>query len=218
MALKLVTGLPKGCEYLADVVEEIAAKNGISPYLLLGILYAESNYGLALKPVGPGGGGDFIARPSNADRDKHMAEAPLPGVVKKEVDGIKARGITGKVMAWVPTTHGWGCGLFQIDYEAHFPFCKSGDWADPKKACQYACGILTSARKFLKGKHANMNAADLDRAMIAAYNAGAGRVNKFITEKKNIDGATFHTGYIDKICKRAEEHAGASGAWMCPTA
>lgn len=219
MALNLALALPKGQEYLSDVVEEVAKKNGLSPYLLLGIIYAESNYGLALKPVGPSGSGDFIARLADKDTNEKMLKNPLPGVVKKTLaEGIKARKIAGPCEAWVPTTNGWGCGLFQIDYEAHYEFCKSGDWTDPKKACNYACGILNSAKKFLKAKHPTMNAAQLDRAMIAAYNAGPGRVHKFITDNVDIDKCTFHPGYIDKICKRADEHAGASGAWLTPTA
>jgi hypothetical protein len=219
MALTLAKPLPKGCEYLADVCEEVAPKFGISPYLLLGFLYAESNFGLALKPVGPNGSGDFIARLADKDTNEKMAKNPLPGVVRKTLpDGIKARKIAGPCDAWVPTTTGWGCGLFQIDYEAHYEFCKSGDWADAKKACSYACGILVSGRKFLKGKHPEMKAHELDRAVIASYNAGAGRVHKFLVDKKDIDGCTFHPGYIDKICKKADELAGASGAWMTPTA
>lgn len=215
MALTLASPLPKGAEYLADVVEQVAATGGISPYLLLGILHAESAFGTALKPKGPTGSGDFFPRPCNPDRDKRMKAAPLPGVQRQTLkDGIPARKIAGPCDAWVPTTTGWGCGLFQIDYEAHYEFTKSGKWTDPTAACAYAVGILKSARASLKKLAPTLAGADLDRAMIAAYNAGAGRVAKMLASGKTLDDATFHPGYHTKIMKKADEFAGASGAWI----
>ncbi len=215
MSLALASALPKGSEYLAEIAEKVAPQGGVSPYLLLGILYAESNFGQALKPVGPAGSGDFIARLSTPDRDKKMAAFPLPGVVKKTLpDGIKARKIAGPCEAWVPTTNGWGCGLFQIDYEAHYEFCKSGQWTDPEKACAYAVGILKSARISLHKLLPELKGVDMDRAMIASYNAGAGRVAKFLKEGKSLDDCTFHPGYVDKICNKADALAGHSGSWM----
>lgn len=214
--MQLTKTLPAGTEYLLPVVKALSEKHNISGHLLLGILNAESRYGLALKPHGPTGSGDFIARQSTPDRDARMAKFPLPGVVKKQVDGIKARGITTPCMAWVPTTNGWGCGLFQLDYESHFDFCKSGDWVDPMKAGEYAITkILKPNRVFLAKKH-GLTGAALDRAMVASYNAGAGRVSKFLTDGKDIDTCTFHTGYIAKICGEADLLAGASGAFMSP--
>ena len=54
MSLHFASPLPKGAEYLADIAEAAAVANKMSPYLLLGICYAESNFGSALKPPGPG--------------------------------------------------------------------------------------------------------------------------------------------------------------------
>lgn len=214
MSLKLVKPLPAGTEYLAPLAEELAPKHGISPYLMLGVTFAESNYGLALKPKGPEGTGDFIARPSNAARDALMAKTPLPNVEKKMVPSIKSRNINTPTMAWVPTTTGWGMGLYQLDWESHFEFVRTGAWKDPRKAMEYALKLLASNKKFLAGKHPHLKEADLVRAMVASYNAGAGRVSKFITDKKDIDKCTFHEGYIDKICKKADELSGVSGSFM----
>lgn len=215
MALALAKPLPAGAEYLVPVVEDLGKRFGISPYLLLGFMYAESNYGLALKPKGPKGSGDYIARPCLSERDKRMAAFPLPGVVKKRVDSIPARGIKVPVDAWVPTTTGWGCGLWQVDYEAHFDFCKSGQWADPTKGGEYVITkILKPNRETLAKQFPKLDAVQLGRAMVASYNAGAGRVAKFIKEGKDIDGCTFHTGYIDKIIAKADELAGRKSAWM----
>jgi len=216
MALHLAKSLPAGTEYLLPVVEKLQAKHGVSAYLLLGFLNAESRYGLALKPANASGSGDFIARQSTPERDARLVKSPLPGVAKKQVDGIKARGITTPCMAWVPTTNGWGCGLFQLDYESHFDFCKSGAWLDPEKAGDYAVTkILKPNRTFLAKKH-GLSGVALEHAMVASYNAGAGRVSKFLEAKKDIDGCTFHPGYIAKVCGEADALAGASGAFMSP--
>lgn len=218
MALQLAVPLPKGTEYLAAVAEAAGTKHGISPYLLLGICYAESNYGLALKPAGPTGSGDFIARPCTPDRDAKMKAFPLPGVVRKNLPGgIKSRKIFKPVDAWVPTTTGWGCGLMQFDYEAHYDFCKSGAWTDPAKIMEQACVLLKGNRAFLAKKLPSLKAEALDRAMIASYNAGAGRVSKFVAEGKNLDACTFHPGYVDKIIAKADQLAGSKGAYRTVT-
>lgn len=215
MALHLAVALPKGTEYLADVAEKACAPHGLPPYLLLGICYAESNFGLALKPPGPAGSGDYIARPCSPERDKRMAQFPLPGVERKRLaDGIKARKIAGPVDAWVPTTTGWGCGLLQFDYEAHFDFCKSGAWKEPPRIFDQACKLLLEGRKVLKRRVPTLAGHDLDRAMIASYNAGAGRVANAVLDKKPLDSVTFHPGYVEKICGKADTLAGHSGAWV----
>jgi hypothetical protein len=214
MALRLSTPLPKGCEYLADVADKAAKAEGVSPYLLLGVCFAESNYGLALKPKGPEGSGDFIARPTSPDRDKRMAEAPLPGVERKVLpEGIKARKLAGPVDAWVPTHTGWGCGLMQFDYEAHYAFCKSGAWKKPEAIMQVAAKLLKQNAASLKKLSPKLSGHDLALAAIAAYNAGAGRVSKMLAAGKTLDDATFHPGYATKITKKAEELAGAVGIW-----
>lgn len=212
--MNIAKPLPAGTEYLIPLAEELAPKHGISPYLMLGVTYAESNYGLALKPKGPEGSGDFIARPSNPTRDALMAKTPLPGVEKKMVPSIKSRNINEPVMAWVPTTTGWGLGLYQLDWESHFEFVRTGAWKDPHKAMEYALKLLAGNKKLIAAKHPELQPYELVRAMVASYNAGAGRVNKFLADKKDIDTCTFHPGYIDKICKKADELAGASGAFM----
>jgi hypothetical protein len=138
-----------------------------------------------------------------------MKTSTLPGDERRKLsDGIPARKIAGPVEAWVPTTNGWGCGLFQIDYEAHFPFAKSGDWADPVKAGLCAAGLLTSARTTLAKAHPALSPDQLVRAMIAAYNAGAGRVSKAIAQGRLLESVTFHSNYVEKILSKASELGG----------
>lgn len=208
---------PAEMRALTEVAQRLAPLAGSSPWTILGICYAESLFGEALKPKGPSGSGDYIARICSPERDKRMKESPLPGVVRKKLaDGIKERKVAGPVDAWVPTTTGWGCGLFQLDYEAHYDFCKGGAWKDPEKAMAYALGILKGSRDTLRKMFPEMKAAPLEQATIAAYNAGAGRVGKFLREGKPLDGATFHPGYVQKITDKADELAGHSGAWLPP--
>lgn len=219
MPLSLAKPLPKGAEYLADVAEKAGSEHGVSPYLLLGICYAESNFGAALKPPGPAGSGDFIARPCSPERDARMKAFPLPGVARKTLpDGIKARKLAGPVEAWVPTTTGWGCGLMQFDYEAHYDFCRSGKWSEPAAIFAQACKLLVGNKSFLAKKHPALDRYALAQAVIASYNAGAGRVSKFLEAKKSLDEATFHPGYVAKICAKADELAGASASWAFPAA
>lgn len=218
MPLHLAQPLPKGTEYLVAAAEAAAASNPVTPYLLLGICFAESNFGLALKPPGPKGSGDYIPRPCTPDRDKRMATHPLPGVARKVLPGgIPARKIAGPCEAWVPTSTGWGCGLLQFDYEAHFEFCKSGAWMDPPRIFDQAAKLLLQGRKTLQQKCPGLTGADLDRAMIASYNAGAGRVAKAVLAKQPLDSVTFHPGYVKKICDKADSLAGHSGAWLVPS-
>lgn len=217
MSLPLASPLPKGTEYLIPVAADAATANKMSPYLLLGICFAESNFGLALKPPGPGGSGDYIARPATPDRNAKMAASPLPGVVRKVLpEGIKARKIAGPCDAWVPTHTGWGCGLLQFDYEAHFDFCKSGAWKEPARIFDQACKLLLSGRKVLAAKCPSLSGPALDQAMIASYNAGAGRVAKAVIANQPLDSVTFHPGYVKKICDKADQLAGHSGAWRMP--
>ena len=211
MALKLAVPLPQGAEYIADLAERLGPKYGISPYLLLGLCYAESNYGASLRPPGPQGTGDFIPRPASPDRDQRMRSFPLPGVERKNLPGgIPSRKILGAVDAWVPTHTGWGCGLMQFDYEAHYDFCKSGAWKDPARVIEQAAYLLASNRKAISNKMPALKGQPLEQAMIAAYNAGVKRVCQFILESRGIEQATFSPGYVQKICDKSDQLAGRS--------
>lgn len=211
----LVSPLPKGAEYLADVAENACAKNGLSPYLLLGLCYAESNFGQALKPQGPTGTGDFIPRPCSTERDARMKKAPLPGVQRKTLaNGIPSRQLTGSVDAWVPTSTGWGCGLLQFDYEAFFDFCASGDWKKPEAVFAKACELLLANRKLLVAKFPDMPGSDLDKAMLASYNAGVGRVSSALKKNNPLDSVTFHPDYVGKITRKADALAGRPNSWV----
>lgn len=209
MAYKFTDALPIHAVDLIPLVTELGPPAGISPYLLMGIAYAESNYGRALKD----GSGDFIPRQSNPTRDGAMKKNPLPAVVLRRLDnGIPARGIKTPVQAWCPTVVGWAVGPFQLDWESHRPFIERGAWKDLRATVGYVVNLLVANRKHL-ARECGVVGDALDEAMIASYNAGAGRVAKFVKAKKPVDDATFHTGYIKKIQAEADRVAGVAGAW-----
>lgn len=201
--------LPSHVRELGTLAAELAPAAGFSPWLVLGLAFAESNYGRALR----NGSGDFIPRPCNPVRDALLAKTPLPGAVQRTLaDGIPARGIKGPIAAWVPLTQGWGVGVFQIDWESHHSFIARGTWSQPRACMAYALEILATARAYLV-KACAVQGDELLDATLAAYNAGAGRVAKFLREDRDLDGATFHPGYIGKIKRKADELAGRTGAW-----
>lgn len=213
MTTDQIDRLPPHVQELARHAAELAPKRGFSPWLVLGLAFAESNFGRALR----NGSGDFIPRACNPVRDARLKKTPLPGAVCRTLaDGIPARKLKGPVAAWVPMAQGWGVGVFQIDWESHHEFIARGTWRDVRSCMDYALEVLEQARRHLS-KACGLRGDELLDATVAAYNAGAGRVAKFVREDRSLDGATFHPGYVAKIKKKADELAGASGAWRSPT-
>jgi hypothetical protein len=201
--------LPAEAQELLQLAETRAPARGFSHWLILGLAFAESNFGRALR----NGSGDFIPRPCNPVRDARLAATPLPAVVRRTLaEGIPSRRIVGPTQAWVPTTQGWGVGVFQIDWESHHDFIKRGTWRDVGACMDYALEVLATARDHLS-KACGLRGDELLTATIAAYNAGAGRVARFIREERDLDGATFHRGYVAKIKAKADELAGQAGSW-----
>lgn len=209
MTSEQIPRLPPHTQEIARLALELAPKRGFSPWLVLGLAFAESNFGRALRD----GTGDFIPRPCSPIRDSRMKTTPLPGVACRTLaDGIPARKMKGPLAAWIPTTHGWGVGVFQIDWEAHHDFIKRGTWRELRSCMEYALEVLARGRTYLS-QACGLRGDELLEATIASYNAGAGRVAKFIREDRSLDGATFHPGYVGKIKSKADELAGACGAW-----
>lgn len=209
MTPEQITRLPLHVRELARQAAELAPPAGFSPWLVLGLAFAESNFGRALR----NGTGDFIPRVSDPVRDARMRKTPLPGAVCRTLaDGIPARGIRGPVAAWVPTSTGWAVGIFQIDFEAHHDFVARGTWRDSRACMAYALEVLSKARRYLR-EACGLRGDELTEAAVAAYNAGAGRVARFVREEKSLAGATFRPDYLSKIKAKADELATASGAW-----
>lgn len=150
-----------------------AAHHGFAQALICGIGSRESAWGLALKPVGPGGCGDFFKRSFPTP----LRRGPLPG------DG------------------GYGRGLMQIDFDAH-EFARTGKWQDPVENIRYGSGVLADCRAFFQ-RRSNLTGVALLRAALAAYNCGPGNVLRALNSGLDVDYFTAHRNYSAETLNRA---------------
>ena len=158
-------------------IEDGAANAKVPSAFIYGIGSRESGWGLLLKPKGPSGTGDKVARKYT----KKFRPGPLPP------DGL-----------------GYGRGLMQIDYDAH-PFARmKDDWKDPALNIAYGCGVLRNNISFL-GKRSDLQftEASLLIAAIAAFNCGAGNVIKSLAAGDDVDARTAHHNYSQDVVARA---------------
>jgi hypothetical protein len=102
--------------YWAFILEG-AKTYGLSVAVIGAIGSKESQWGLALRPPGPGGAGDWTAR----NLAKWGSAMPTDGL-------------------------GWGRGLMQIDWYSN-PFARSGDWRDPRANILFGCELLAGKIK-----------------------------------------------------------------------
>jgi len=218
--------VPAGREAYVDAAFAVGNRTGISPWLLLGTLHAEGRFGRALTE-GPfirprnGGGfeladdrtgfrpytGDFIPRIATAALDAFMAAHPVPGIVRR----WHTRAKTGNLTAytgdmWVPTSGmiGWGWTPWQLDWKSFARELEAGAARNPEKATAAATALIKSNIRTLK--NAGFVGTDLVRAVIVAYNAGAGRV---ISKRRQTppvpwDEITAKAGYVDEVLTLAQ--------------
>jgi len=117
--------LPSAMQRYAGAILQAAQQNAVSPWLLAGIMWRESNGGMTLKPPGAHGTGDWAPRPKGS---RYFAFAnPATGMPP---DGL-----------------GWGRGLMQLDYGAEHAWVMTHDWGDPAtnigRAAFKLAGLLT---------------------------------------------------------------------------
>ena len=155
------------------VVDSAAGELGLSAALVAGLASRESAWGLALKPKGPGGTGDFF---------KRSCPTPL------------RRGT-------LPADGGFGRGLMQIDFDAH-EFARTGPWHDPQQNIRYGCKVLADNRAFFERK-CHLSESALLRATLAAYNCGPGNVLRALNSGLDTDYFTAHRNYSTDTLNRA---------------
>ena len=155
-------------------VTAAAAKHDLPAAVLAGIGSRESGWGLALRPPGPGGTGDFLRR----RYPTRFRSGQLP-----------------------PDGAGFGRGLLQIDFDAH-PFARSGPWRDPSANIDYGASVLATAMSFLRDR-SNLAGDRLLRAAVAAYNSGAGNVLRALTSGLDVDYYTAGHNYSADVLDRA---------------
>ncbi len=165
--------LAAATQYLA-FIKQGAQQYDIDVPVLGGLGSRESNWGLALKPAGTGGTGDF-ARRSAPTRFRQDALPPDGG--------------------------GFGRGLMQIDFDAH-EFARTGNWQDPQQNILYGCKVLADCLSFFQRKE-NLQGKLLLRAALAAYNCGPGNVLKAIRNGLDVDFYTAHRDYSEDVLNRA---------------
>ncbi|RMI02396.1 MAG: lysozyme [Calditrichaeota bacterium] len=163
-------------EKYRQYIEEASAKYNFQDSVIAGVGSRESHWGLALKPPGPGGTGDFFRR-SVPGPGGHRT-TPLP-----------------------PDGGGFGRGLMQIDYDYH-EFARTGNWKDPRANIDYGCKVLYQSRAHIARK-TNLRGLDLLRATLAAYNCGVGNVLRAIREGRDVDFFTSGRDYSRDVLNRA---------------
>jgi len=175
----LLSQLAEAAQYQPFILES-SEKYHFQPSIIAGLGSRESHWGLALKPKGPAGTGDFHER-------------TFPTSYR-----------TGPV----PPDGGFGRGLLQIDFDA-YEFARGDRWKNPRENILYCCQILAQAMRTIKRKAvAEKITADLSnrkilRAVLASYNAGSGRILKAIREEKDIDYYTTGRNYSADVLNRA---------------
>lgn len=156
------------------IIYEACDIHKIEPSIIAGIGSRESRWGLALKPPGPGGTGDFAPRQL---LNRHRT-GPLPA------DGL-----------------GFGRGLMQIDYDFH-EFARIGNWRIPEENINYAIKLLAGFMSLIERK-INLDKSNLIRAAVASYNAGPGRIFTAIRNSLDIDTYTSGGNYSIDVLNRA---------------
>ncbi|MCV6636910.1 hypothetical protein [Candidatus Albibeggiatoa sp. nov. NOAA] len=160
-------------ERYRSTIEAAAKRYGFQPSVLCGIGSRESHWGLALRPKGPAGTGDFTRR-----RPRGSRKGTQP-----------------------PDGGGYGRGLMQIDYDWH-EFARTGNWRIASDNIYYACKVLDNAQRFFADR-VRLNEADKLRAMIAAYNGGATATLRAIQAGKDIDANTTGKDYSRDVLNRS---------------
>lgn len=220
-----------GQEAYIDASFAVGAREGVSPYILLGTLYIESAFGKALTQGSAFGQtvytGDFIPRPATPDRDAFMAKNPLPGAKRVYWERPKLGNLAEfKGNMWVPAHDlrvaaagsaqaayaknggvkggvGWGFTPWQLDWQAFAPALTAGAAWEPEKATAEAVKLIKANIKTLKAK--GLSGPMLVKGVIAAYNAGAGRVASAVAAGKDLDTITAHPGYVAKVMSVAQK-------------
>jgi len=156
-----------------DLIIDAARRYNVKPAIVCGMGSRESHWGLALKPKGPGGRGDFARRRPRGER--RGAEPPDGG--------------------------GYGRGLMQIDYDWH-EFARIGNWQEPRENITYACTLLANFRTFFDKRARGLNEEQKLRATIAAYNGGPTATLTSIEEGDDIDARTTGHDYSKDVLNR----------------
>jgi hypothetical protein len=144
-----------------------------------------------------------------AAKNRHRPEV-MAGIVMRETQG----GLSPLLDRPGPEGRGdrdgegryHGHGLCQIDDRLFPKFCAGPDWRDAAKNIAMGAWALGRKRAFLAARTLGFKLTDhdLEKAAIAAYNAGEGRVLKSIEQGRDPDSCTAHGDYAAEVLRYAE--------------
>jgi len=144
-----------------------------------------------------------------AAKNRHRPEV-MAGIVMRETQG----GLSPLLDRPGPEGRGdrdtegryHGHGLCQIDDRSFPAFCAGPDWKDAAKNIEMGARVVGRKRAFLAARTLGLKLTDddLERAAIAAYNAGEGRVLKAIEQGRDPDSCTAHGDYAAAVLRYAE--------------
>jgi hypothetical protein len=144
-----------------------------------------------------------------AAKHRHRPEV-MAGIVMRETQG----GVSPLLDRPGPECRGdrdnegryHGHGLCQIDDCSFSEFCAGPEWMDAAKNIAMGAWALGRKRAFLAGRTLGFRLTndDLEKASIAAYNAGEGRVLKAIEQGRDPDTCTTHGDYAAAVLRYAD--------------
>lgn len=203
--------------YLA-AVERVARAQGedLAILVALGSVETEWGWGAGYRPKGsPDGTGDWTARRGRwldapgVQVIRDVRALPLPWAPQRDEAGSIRPGpyaIPGDGL-------GWGRGLLQLDYCGAFRhLLQPAPWPIERQV-EAACRHLAATREVLTADHRGH--PDLERANLAAYNAGAGAVLAALRAGADPDSRTKTGRYGAQVLERA---AALRAAYPCQLA
>jgi hypothetical protein len=151
-----------------------------------------------------------------AAKNRHRPEV-MAGIVMRETQG----GLSPLLDRPGPEGRGdrdtegryHGHGLCQIDDRSFPEFCAGPDWKDAAKNIEMGARVVGRKRAFLAARTLGFKLTDddLERAAIAAYNAGEGRVLKAVEQGRDPDSCTAHGDYAAAVLRYAELYLNLEG-------
>lgn len=129
----------------------------------------------------------------------------LAGLILRESGAGWASGYEpkGSHLGW--GDHGYAFGLIQADRRWHKPFIYSEQAQTPFGQFMYALALHRSNRRGFLASAGNFQDPDLlKRSILAAYNAGFGRVDHAVIMGDDPDSVTTGRNYAADVIHRAE--------------
>ena len=139
-----------------------------------------------------------------AQRYRHRVEV-LAGIMMRETEGGTSRWLD-KPGPEGRGDSGHGHGLMQIDDRSFPEFIASGGWKDPERNIAFGARVLNGKRAFLAKHLQQVDNDQLERAAIAAYNCGEGKVLKLMLAGEDPDVGTAHGDYAKCVLQFAEAY------------